>query len=203
MTAQRRERGENWFNYFPAEERFAAAAAGEKEGTPVLVDIGGGLGSDLMAFQLRYPWIKSRLILEELPDIVASISDLPASIETLPYDFFTPQPIIGASFYYFRTILHDWPDKEALLILQRLRSAMTETSTLLINEFIMPDAAAPSLPSKLDLSMMAIFSSMERTYKQWENLLQSAGLTIVRTWSAPTANTEHASLIEACLTRDR
>ena len=198
MTAQRRERGQDWFNYFPVEERFVAVTDHEQD-IPIFLDVGGGFGTDLVAFQMRYPGIKGKLILEEVPDVVASITELPRGIETLPYDCFTPQPVLGASFYYLRTILHDWPDREASMILQRIQTAMTPKSTLLINEFIMPDAGAPLLPSKLDLSMMAMFSSMERTSRQWENLLQSAGFMIVRTWSAPGANMEHASLIEARL----
>lgn len=198
MTAQRRERGQDWFEYFPVEERFAEATT-YQQAMPIFVDIGGGFGADLAAFELRYPGIKSKLILEELPDVVESIIDLPVGIETLPYDFFTPQPVLGASFYYMRTILHDWPDREASMILQRIHTAMTPESTLLINEFIMPDSGAPQLPSKLDLSMMAMFSSMERTCRQWKNLLQSAGFVIVRIWSSPEQNVEHSSLIEARL----
>jgi hypothetical protein len=58
-------------------------------------------------------------------------------------------------------------------------------SMLLINEWVVPDTNAPLYPCMLDINMMAGFSSMERTEKQWRNLLESAGFTIVKIYSVP------------------
>jgi hypothetical protein len=39
------------------------------------------------------------------------------------HDFFTPQPILDASVFLLRVVLHDWPDSFARRILLRLRQA--------------------------------------------------------------------------------
>lgn len=115
----------------------------------------------------------------------------------MAHDFFTPQPIEGARAYYLRTILHDWPDKEAQAILQNILPAMAPDSTLLVNEYVLSDSGVPLFPGLLDLSMMAMFSSLERTRKQWEDLLYSAGFAIVKIWTPRGRDVAYASLIEA------
>ena len=195
MTAQRADKGEDWFNFFPVEERLGETPSSDL--SALLVDIGGGLGTDLTAFCTQYPQLLGKLVLQDLPETITAAKGLPGRIVTMAHDFFTPQPIKGASFYYLRTILHDWPDKEARLILKNLRPAIAPHSILLINEYVLPDSGVPLLPAQLDLSMMAIFSSQERTRGQWENLLESAGFQTVKIWTPPYMNVGHASLIEA------
>ena len=198
MTAQRREKGDDWFTYFPVEERLNYCQA-TQEGDSLLVDVGGGLGTDLKAFWKQFPHIGGRLILQDTPDILANFQDDGSNVEAMVHDFFTPQPIKGARAYYLRTVLHDWPDKEAKAILENIVPAMAHNSKLLINEYVLPGTGVPLFPSLLDLSMMAIFSSWERTRQQWEDLLSSAGLVVVKIWSPPTMNATHSSLLEARL----
>jgi hypothetical protein len=45
------------------------------------------------------------------------------------HDFFTPQPILDASIFLLRVVLHDWPDSFARKILLRLREAAVVPST--------------------------------------------------------------------------
>lgn len=195
MTAQRADKGEDWFNFFPVEERLSHTSS--TDSSALLVDVGGGLGTDLAAFRTQYPHLWGQLVLQDLPETITAAKGLPEGIEIVAHDFFTPQPIKGARFYYLRTILHDWPDKEARLILENLRPAMAPHSILLINEYVLPEFGVPLLPAQLDLSMMAIFSSQERTCEQWESLLESAGFKTLKIWTPPHMNVGHASLIEA------
>jgi hypothetical protein len=37
--------------------------------------------------------------------------------------------------------------------------------------------------AEIDLSMMALFASMERTEKQWVALLEEAGMNVVKVWT--------------------
>ena len=57
---------------------------------------------------------------------------------------------------------------------------MTEYSTILINEWILPDVGTPVYPALLDISMMAMLSGLERTETQWRQLLESVGLKVVK-----------------------
>ncbi|KAJ5157192.1 uncharacterized protein N7482_008292 [Penicillium canariense] len=87
------------------------------ETDPLLVDIGGGQGEDLKRLRHQFPDLRGRLILQDLPTVIAGATDLPADIEAQSHDFFQPQPVKNAKGYFMRRILHDWPDKQAAQIL--------------------------------------------------------------------------------------
>jgi hypothetical protein len=193
MAITRLERGEEWFDFFPTEMRFGSTSPG----APLLVDIGGGLGHDIAAFQSRFPSLPGRLVLQDLPSVINSIKELDPAIERNAYDFFTPQPIKGARAYYLRTVLHDFPDKQAIQILKGIRDAMTSESVLLLNENFLPEKDVPLYNAEVDFSMLALFSSMERTQKEWSTLLEAAGLKLVKVWTPTTQVTASATLFEA------
>lgn len=80
--------------------------------------------------------------------------------------------------------LHDWPDEVCQSILARIKEAMTSGySKLLINENVIPPTDTYWESSGLDMVMMTLFSSMERTQTDWCRLLEAqAGLKIVKIW---------------------
>jgi hypothetical protein len=83
------------------------------------------------------------------------------------------------------SILHDWPDAQCKTILTNLALAMTPGySKILINENVIPDTDADWQTTSLDIIMMAVFASQERTERQWHDLIESAGLKIVGIWTA-------------------
>lgn len=51
---------------------------------------------------------------------------------------FKEQPVKGAEIYLLRTIIHDWPDEEAISILRRLVAAMEPHSHLVIMDVVLP-----------------------------------------------------------------
>ncbi len=193
MALTRLERGEQWFEFFPTETRFGS----NDPETPLLVDIGGGLGHDLAAFHARFPSLPGRLILQDLAPVINSISDLPPSIERQVHDFFTAQPVKGARAYYLRTVLHDFPDQDAIEILKGIREAMTAESVLLLNENFLPETGASLYNAEIDFSMMAILSSMERTESQWKALLEMAGLEVIGVWKPEVQLVASGTLFEA------
>ncbi|KAH7319450.1 O-methyltransferase-domain-containing protein [Rhexocercosporidium sp. MPI-PUGE-AT-0058] len=178
MSLNRATRGINWFEFYPVEEKLVV----ESDSDIVLVDVGGGVGHDLTAFHEKYPALKGKLILQDLPIVIGSVKDIPTKIEALSQDFFQPQQIKGAKAYYLRSILHDWPDKQALEILARIKEAMDEKSILLVNENATPEVGASLFEAQGDIQMMAAFGSSDRTSKQFEELLDTAGFTLVKIW---------------------
>jgi hypothetical protein len=54
------------------------------------------------------------------------------------HNFFEPQPVKEAAVYILRFILHDWPDVEAITILQQLRPALGPNSKIILLEQIVP-----------------------------------------------------------------
>lgn len=169
------------------------------------MDIGGGQGQDLRKLKARLPNLPGKFILQDLPAVLDSAADLPAGIQAQNHDFFRPQPIRNAKVYFMRTVLHDWPDKQATQILGQVRDAMGPGSMLLISETILPESGA-LLPSVLsDMHMMGSFASLERTQEQWRALLEQAGLQLVQVWfpegfdGSPTSLAEQPALLEARL----
>lgn len=181
MAMPFRRRGQNWFEFFPVEEKLRVSSALD----PLVVDIGGGQGEDLRKFQDRFPDLPGKLILQDLAPVIMDMVKLPHEIEAQAYDFFQEQPVKHAKAYFMRTVLHDWPDKQAEEILKRVHDAMDQDSTLLINEIMLPELGV-LLPSVLsDMQMMGSFASLERTELQWQILLENAGFELVQVWLPP------------------
>ncbi|RAH79729.1 S-adenosyl-L-methionine-dependent methyltransferase [Aspergillus japonicus CBS 114.51] len=173
--------------FYPVQQQLVdgAVPAIDDEGV-LLVDVGGSFGHDLLAFRRKWPDLPGRLVLQDLPEVVACVPAEVAElgVEVLGYDFFTPQTVVGARAYYLHSILHDWPDDLCRMILANLKAAMTPGySKLLINENVIPDTGAYWETTSLDFIMMSIGSG-ERTESQWRALLEGAGLRVVRIWAA-------------------
>ena len=172
----------------------------------LLVDVGGGSGHDLALFKKQHAELPGRVILQDLPSVIESCrSSLPAGIEAMAHDFFTPQPvkgikkipvpcltqlqpltcfIPGACSYCLHAILHDWPDEKCREILRNLVPAMTRgRSKILLNENVIANTDVHWETSGLDLVMMSCFSAKERTESEWHELMRSVGLRIVKTWN--------------------
>jgi hypothetical protein len=132
---------------------------------------------------------------------VAQAEALPEGIESLGHDFFQPQPptIRNAKAFYLGNVLHDWPDKQAKQILEHIREVTGKHSFLLINENALPDDNVAFYPAALDLIMMGVFASLDRTAAQFEELLNSAGLTLVGTWKPKDYGPGSGTLFEAVL----
>jgi hypothetical protein len=82
------------------------------------------------------------------------------------------------------SVLHDWPDDKCELILANVKNAMERGySRLLINENVIPGVQAHWEATALDMMMLALLASKERTAAQWKHLLEDrAGLKIVKIW---------------------
>lgn len=75
-------------------------------------------------------------------------------------------------------VLHNWADDKAAQILKNIKSAMSQDSVLLINEMVVPETGAPTFPAVMDMVMLGVFRSRERTFGQWKSLLENAGLSV-------------------------
>ncbi|KAM3078041.1 hypothetical protein ACMFMG_002658 [Clarireedia jacksonii] len=174
---------QKWFDYYPVSSKLQVTSPSDV----LLVDIGGGVGHDLIAFQKRYPDLSGQYIVQDIPVVIDSITSLPTGITAQKHDFFGLQPVKNAKAYYLANILHDWPDKQARKILQHITDAMNEDSLVLINENVMPEENVDLYSASADFVMMANFSALERTEKQFRELLDSAGLSLVSVYMSENA----------------
>ena len=91
----------------------------------------------------------------------------------------------AARAYFLRDVLHNWSDAKSAKILSRVVEAMDpEYSTLLIDDYVLPDTDAELRAAEMDILMWLHTSGLERTVSQWTSLCQSVGLEIVNIWSA-------------------
>ena len=92
----------------------------------------------------------------------------------------------GSRAYFLHNIIHDWTDKEAASILENLAPAMKKGySKLLICEIVLPKTGCPANSATLDVAMLALLSSGERTEGRWNDLLTSTGYKVVKWWADP------------------
>jgi len=197
MSIRRQGAQETWLSVYPVEEE-------TKSWNPekaVFVNIGGNVGAQNAEFMERYPDVPGRVILQDRQENIEKAIQTPG-VENMTYDFFTPQPVIGtevrnsqnldwlgahfafyvgAKYYYFRTVLHNWPDEKAVEILKNTRAAMENDSRLLVDEMVVPDVGANSWTTSIDLVMLCAHASCQRTQSQWDNVFALAGLKRVST----------------------
>ncbi|KAK1638741.1 S-adenosyl-L-methionine-dependent methyltransferase [Colletotrichum phormii] len=169
--------------FFPVKERLIEGANTDAD-APFLVDIGGSIGHDLAEFHSYYPKAPGKLILQDLPVFIGQIQELTPAITPMGHDFLTEQPVKGARAYYMHSCLHDWPDDVCETILKQIKAAMKPGySKLLINENVIPSTGAWWETSALNMVMLTLFCSKERTEGDWYHLLEKiAGLKIVKIW---------------------
>ncbi|GKZ28714.1 hypothetical protein AbraIFM66950_011781 [Aspergillus brasiliensis] len=181
MSAQR-ETHPNFLDVINFEQRFASGATATAS-TVLFVDIGGSKGHQSIAFKERYPSLPGRIIVQDLPHVIEAVraNPLPGfeGIETQPHDMFTPQPVKGARAYYFRNVLHDWPDDQCRRILENVKAGMTRDSVLLIDEMVLSERGSPWRAAQADLTMAVALSAMERTEAQWRALFEAVDLRVV------------------------
>ncbi|KAI1650364.1 putative O-methyltransferase [Daldinia loculata] len=174
-----------WFDWFPVEEELVSGAGITKDSV-LLIDIGGGKGHDLISFHERFPHIEGRLILQDSAPVITNIRNMIPAIEPTIYNFFTEQPIKGARAYFYHHILHDWSDEQSLLILKPVKEAMKPGySKLILHETIVPEQGASHFHAMLDLAMMTFNGGLERSERQWRELLEKAGFDVVKFWPPP------------------
>lgn len=95
-----------WHEVYPVEEKM-------KDLDPeqvFFVDIGGGIGTQSVALREKFPDLKNKIIVEDIPDTIAQNISNP-NVEKVPQNFFEPQAITGElshSIFFTRTIAHLW-----------------------------------------------------------------------------------------------
>ncbi|KAJ5643409.1 uncharacterized protein N7484_005916 [Penicillium longicatenatum] len=187
MAARRADDMPQWFEIYPAAEEVGPLR--EYPSAALMVDVGGGPGQELARFKERYPNLPGRFVLQDLPITLSRIEKLPEGIDAMEYDFFTPQPVKGSRLYFLRDVLHNWSDTKSAQILSRIVEAMDpEYSTLIIDDYVLPDTGAELRAAEMDILMWLHTAGLERTVSQWKSLFDTVGLELVKIWTSPRGN---------------
>jgi hypothetical protein len=141
-------------------------------------DIGGGSGHLLRAVLDTAPTAKG--VLFDLPPVIEEASGLASERLTLQAGDFFRDDLPSCDAYLLMEILHDWADKEAADILKAIRRAAPTHAKLLVIETIVPDDPGPDWSKVLDIIMLTLFGSRQRTQQEYEALLAQSGFVLQR-----------------------
>ncbi|KAF2724202.1 S-adenosyl-L-methionine-dependent methyltransferase [Polychaeton citri CBS 116435] len=181
----------------------------EALGRATVIDVGGSSGSTAMMLATAHP--RLNVVIQDLAGPIASAQnrivtlpeDIQCRVQAFEHDFFQPQPEKGADVYLLRTILHDWPDADAVRILKGLVDAMAPSSRLLIMDMVLPKPGSGSLTQEAalrqkDLMMIGTFNAKEREVEEWSALLEEADARLnIRSIKRPAGS--ELSVIEVSL----
>ena len=141
---------------------------------PVIADIAGGIGTQLVSILDAYPGCRG--ILFDEPHVVAQA--IPNErVERVGGNFFVSVPP-GADAYTLRWIIHDWVEDKALAILENVRKAMKPSARLILLECVIPDTPAFDMGKWMDVNMLAMVGGRERTAAEYGELYAKAGFEL-------------------------
>jgi hypothetical protein len=150
----------------------AIVGAGDFSRFKLIGDIAGGRGHLLRAILEAAP--DSKGILFDLPHVVKEATDLASARLTLQAGDFFKDPLPKCDAYILMEIIHDWPDREAVAILEAIRQAAPPEATLFLIETIVPEGPEPDWSKMLDIHMLTLLGGKQRTLKEYEALLRQA-----------------------------
>jgi hypothetical protein len=154
----------------------------------LVVDVGGGNGLMLERILRERPGLRG-VVLDQ-PHVVDEarqhfdVEGVSDRAEAVGGDFFFEVPT-GGDVYLMGSVLHDWPDEDALRILETVRRAMNPSSRLVLFEAVIVPRGKMDLGRMLDLHMLVLFGAKERTHEDWESLLARGGFTLERVIPTP------------------
>jgi hypothetical protein len=165
---------------FSAQEQAAILDAYDFSGVSGIVDVGGGEGALLEAILRANPTAHG-VLFDLAPALVGARQRLDPivarRIDVVAGDFFDAITL-GGDLYVLKSVLHNWSDEEAVVILRRCRDAMVERGRVLVAERVIAEGDGPSEAKLFDLNMLVVVGGRERTVDEFADLFGAAGLAV-------------------------
>jgi 2,7-dihydroxy-5-methyl-1-naphthoate 7-O-methyltransferase len=143
----------------------------------MVADVGGGTGAMLAGILKLHPHVRGMLI--DQPRTVAlstkifQVADVMERVTVHGQSFFDPLPK-GADIYVLRGILNDFPDREAMAILQRCAEAAKPNGRVVILGGVMPD----DTPRGISIEMV-LLGGKQRSLSEFSTIAQATGVEIM------------------------
>ncbi|KAK9098006.1 hypothetical protein Syun_025051 [Stephania yunnanensis] len=150
------------------------------DGLKVVVDVGGGIGTNINLIVSKYPTIKG--INFDSPLVIETAPAYPG-VEHVGGDMFVSVPKGDAIF--MKWILHNWKDEECLTLLKKCYEAIPNEGKVIVVEGLIPEVPKPDDNATRDICasdiiMTMSFGAKERTEKDYEALAKGSGFTGIR-----------------------
>jgi 2,7-dihydroxy-5-methyl-1-naphthoate 7-O-methyltransferase len=149
---------------------------GDWESVRTVVDVGGGTGALLAEVLRARPKVRGTLV--ELPGPVARSAEIFRAagvadrVTAVAQSFFDPLPG-GADLYILKSVIHDWPDREATAILKRCAEAARPSGRVVVFTGPGPGEDAPP-----ELLMMVLVGGKARTLDEFRAMAHEAGMEV-------------------------
>jgi len=141
-----------------------------------VVDVGGGTGALLAEVLRLQPHVRGLLV--DLPRTIAGAPPIFAAagvagrVTLVGQSFFDPLPR-GADLYLLKSVLTDWPDREAQRILARCAEAAEEGGRVVLVNGVAESEQAPP-----ELLMLVLVGGKTRSLGEFRELARAAGLEV-------------------------
>ncbi|XWS58548.1 hypothetical protein CRYUN_Cryun08bG0043500 [Craigia yunnanensis] len=147
------------------------------EGINQLVDVGGGLGTNLKLIVSQYPQLKG--INFDVPHVIKDAPHFPG-VDHVEGDMFIEVP--QGEVIFMKWVLHDWDDDRCLKLLKNCYNALPEFGKVVVVESIMPESPMTDIVTKntliFDICLFNVVpGAKERTKEEYKALARKAGFT--------------------------
>lgn len=148
-------------------------------------EVAGGHGHLMCSLLKRYPHLKGTVL--DLPHVVAEKQqlwankwDLQSRCTYVGGDMFEDIPA-GSDAYSCKWILHDWPDADAVRILKNIRRSAPKHGRMFAVEHVLPGPSESHYGKIVDVVVMLMYGSRERTEAEYASLFEQAGWKLLKT----------------------
>jgi 2-polyprenyl-3-methyl-5-hydroxy-6-metoxy-1,4-benzoquinol methylase len=162
----------------------SVAEACDFTGLTTVVDVGGGQGILLEAVLTRHPHLSGTVF--DQAHVVATApasSALASRWSAASGSFFDAVPEADA--YLLKSILHDWPDRECVTILETCRRSLRPGGLVVVVETVLGRPGFEAEAAFSDINMLVMPGGRERTEQQYAALFDAAGLRLDRMVDTP------------------
>ncbi|XP_022747347.1 caffeic acid 3-O-methyltransferase-like [Durio zibethinus] len=140
------------------------------EGIKELVDVGGGLGTNLKLIVSQYPQLKG--INFDLPHVIKDAPHFPG-VDHVEGDMFIEVP--RGEVIFIKWVLHDWDDDRCLKLLKNCYNALPEVGKVVVVESIAPELPMTDNVTKntltFDIFLLNVLDgAKERTEEEYKAL---------------------------------
>jgi hypothetical protein len=167
---------------FTARWSVAITQSYDWSGIAQVVDVGGGRGLLLATVLQAHPTMRG--VLFDRPEVVASAravleqAGVAERCEVVGGDFFTAVPA-GGDAYVLKSVIQDWEDAEARLILVQCRKAIGPEGRLLLVQRVVGTDYRDAMPAlQNDMQMLVGVGGRERTEAEHRALFAEAGFRL-------------------------